>query len=200
MSAPMGDERMGRVNAATLPPTSREVHEFYATPRSAIDQLLGLERFVGTVWEPACGDGALSRVLDENGSHVISTDLVDRGFGTPGVDFLMEHRRDFDHIVTNPPFKLGTEFVRHALRLTPPAGKVCMLMKIGFLEGPTKADLHEKLARVWVIRRRVTFLKGGREHTRSQGKGGIHTYAWFVWDGTHKGPPTIGWLEGEPCK
>ncbi len=83
---------------------------------------------------------------------------------------------------------------------TPRSTVVAMLLKIGFLEGPTKADLHAKLARVWVIRRRVTFLKGGKEHTRSAGKGGIHTYAWFIWESGHEGPATLGWLEGEPCK
>jgi hypothetical protein len=79
-------------------------------------------------------------------------------------------------------------------------GKVAMLLKIGFLEGPTREALHQRLARVWVIRRRVTFLKGGKEFSRSNGKGGIHTYAWFVWDKRHTGPVALGWLPGEPCK
>jgi hypothetical protein len=102
------------------------------------------------------------------------------------------------NVCTNPPFKLGTEFATHALGLVP--GKVAMLLKIGFLEGPTREALHHSLARVWVIRRRVTFLKAGREFSRSNGKGGIHTYAWFVWDRTHRGPVALGWLPGEPCK
>lgn len=184
--------------ATTLNPTDRQVDDFYATPRSAIVQLLQVEQFDNVVWEPACGDGAISRVLQETGHAVVSTDLIDRGYGIGGIDFLMEMKPAGYHVVTNPPFKLATEFARRALELVP--GKVAMLLKIGFLEGPTREDIHKYLARVWVIRRRITFLKDGKEFSRSNGKGGIHTYAWFVWDRSHTGPVSLGWLPGEPCK
>jgi len=186
------------MGASVNKPASREADDFYATPKSAIEQLLEVEAFDGPIWEPCCGNGALSSVMLDAGYEVVSTDLVDRGYGSGGIDFLMEYRALARNIVTNPPFSDGPAFVRHALSLA--TGKVAVLLKIGFIEGPTKQDLHEKLSRVWVIRRRVTFLKGGREHVRSAGKGGIHTYAWFVWDPAHSGPPVVGWLEGEPCK
>lgn len=189
------------MSAAVHAPADRQRDDFYATPRSAIEQFLDVERFDGAIWEPACGDGAVSRVLQERGYDVVSSDLINRGYGEAGRDFLLEWQVAAPNVVTNPPFKLGTEFARHALRLVP--GKVALLLKIGFIEGPTKADLHDgdhRLARVWVIRRRVTFLKNGHELIRSEGKGGIHTYAWFVWDREYSGPPVIGWLEGEACK
>lgn len=189
------------MSAAAHKPVNRERDDYYATPCSAIEQLLQVESFNGPIWEPACGDGAISRVLQDSGYSVVSTDLIDRGFGEGGRDFLLEWCAAAPNVVTNPPFKLGTEFARHALRLV--TGKVAMLMKIGFIEGPTRADLHDgvhRLARVWVIRRRVTFLKNGLDLVRSEGKGGIHAYAWFVWDRQHYGPPMIGWLEGEACK
>ncbi len=186
--------------ATTLKPADRERDDFYATPRSAIEQLLSMETFHGGVWEPACGDGAISRVLQEHGHDVYNTDLIERGYGHGGVDFLFEYKCPRKNIVTNPPFKLGTEFARHALNIVPAGGKVAMLLKIGFLEGPTREDIHCHLTRVWVIRRRVTFLKAGKEFSRSEGKGGIHTYAWFIWDRSHTGPVSLGWLPGEPCK
>lgn len=194
--------------AATRAPLDRAADDFYATPRSAIEQLLNVEHFDGPVWEPACGDGAICRVLLRHGLASFGTDLVGRGWGPGGTNFLLAEQmpqpvRDAPpcrHIVTNPPFNLATVFVRHALALAP--GKVAMLLKIGFIEGPTKADLHAQLSRVWVIRRRVTFLKNGAEFSRSGGKGGIHTYAWFVWDRSapNAGSPVVGWLEGEACK
>jgi hypothetical protein len=186
------------MNTATLNPDARDADDFYSTPRSAVEQLLAVEPFYGPIWEPACGNGAISDVLQEGGHEVVSTDLIDRGYGRGRIDFLLEHKPLANNVVTNPPFKLGTEFATHALALVP--GKVAMLLKIGFLEGPTREALHQHLARVWVIRRRVTFLKGGKEFSRSNGKGGIHTYAWFVWDKKHSGPVNLGWLEGEPCK
>jgi len=44
--------------------------------------LLSVETFEGSIWEPACGDGAISKVLLAAGFDVVSTDLIDRGFGT----------------------------------------------------------------------------------------------------------------------
>jgi len=60
----------------------RVSHDFYPTPPEAVRALLSVETFTGSVWEPACGDGAISKVLIEAGFEVVSTDLIDRGFGT----------------------------------------------------------------------------------------------------------------------
>ena len=68
----------------------REKHDFYATPEIATLSLLDKEKFTGNIWECACGDGAISKVLINNGYQVISDDLVDRGFGNTGLDFLKE--------------------------------------------------------------------------------------------------------------
>jgi hypothetical protein len=61
---------------------NRDQDDFYVTPRRGIEALLDVEKFDESIWECACGDGAISRVLVERGHHVISTDLVDRGYGT----------------------------------------------------------------------------------------------------------------------
>ena len=56
--------------------------DFYATPPEATRALLSVEDFDGLVWEPACGHGAISRVLVNAGYSVVSTDLIDRGYGS----------------------------------------------------------------------------------------------------------------------
>jgi hypothetical protein len=76
------------------------------------DLLLAVEKFNGGIWEPACGDGSISKELEAAGYAVHSTDLIDRGYGTGGVDFLLDYRTSADNIVTNPPFKFAEEFVR----------------------------------------------------------------------------------------
>ena len=77
--------------------------DFYATPPEATRALLSVEHFDGSIWEPACGDGAISRPLIAAGHEVVSTDLVDRGFGISGVDFMLERGPRAKHIITNPP-------------------------------------------------------------------------------------------------
>jgi hypothetical protein len=63
---------------------------------------------------------------------VISTDLVDRGYGRGGRDFLADHETVAEHTVTNPPYSpprgLAAKFVEHALSRIRPGGTVCMLL------------------------------------------------------------------------
>src|SRR5882757_893058 len=85
----------------------RAALDFYPTPPEATRALLSVEQFGGSIWEPACGDGAISSVLTDAGHFVISTDLIDRGYGDGGVDFLSETAPRAKHIVTNPPYGRG---------------------------------------------------------------------------------------------
>ena len=65
----------------------RKENDFYATPSWAVESLLQVEKFPDLIWEPACGDGAISKVLRTHGHEVLSTDLIDRGYGQGGIDF-----------------------------------------------------------------------------------------------------------------
>jgi hypothetical protein len=66
----------------------REGRDFYATPKWVTEALLRHVHLRGPIWEPYCGDGAMSHALAAYGHDVVSTDIADRGFGTPGVNFL----------------------------------------------------------------------------------------------------------------
>ncbi len=95
---------------------NRVKNDFYPTPPEATQSLLERYKFNGNIWECACGDGSMSKVLKENKYDVYSSDLIDRGYGESGVDFLKTFKK-FDNIVTNPPFNLSTEFTLQALQL-----------------------------------------------------------------------------------
>lgn len=171
---------------------NRQRDDFYPTPPKATLGLLSVERFRGGIWEPACGDGAISKVLHAAGYEVLSTDLIERGYGQSGVDFLLDYTTIADNIVTNPPFKLAEEFVRHALARS--RRKVAMLCRLAWLEGAARKKLFEAspLARVWVFSKRVPMLRNGDQ--MMAGGGGMIAFAWFVWDRNHDGPPQLGWL------
>ena len=168
----------------------RPKDDFYPTPRSATEALLGVETFKGTIWEPACGDGAICRVLEERGHDVFGTDLFDRGYGRAGIDFLRDDSIRADNIVTNPPYVLARPFVEQALRRSD--RKVAMLLKLVFLEGERRRRFFEAtpLARVWVFSKRLQLTRNGRTYENS----GMIAFAWFVWEHGHKGPPTLGWI------
>jgi hypothetical protein len=165
----------------------RESNDYYKTPFHATMGLLYREAFDGVIWECACGDGAISRLLP---GEVISTDLYNRGYGESGVNFLTTFKR-VDHIVTNPPYLLAQKFVEHALECA--SGKVAMLLKLNFLEGQKRKPFFETtpLRTVYVFSNRVSFDKG-----ECEGKGsGLLAYAWFVWEVGYHGPPALGWIQ-----
>jgi len=155
--------------------------DLYETPACAVHALLRCEKLPSVIWEPACGRGAISRILLAAGHDVRSTDLVDYGFGESGIDFLMETRapKDCECVVTNPPFKLADQFVRHALRLAP---RVIVLLRWAYAEGAGRADLiDEHLTRVWLGKERLPFMhRDGYEGRRNANSGA--PFAWFVFE------------------
>jgi hypothetical protein len=178
---------------ACNPELNERTHDFYQTPRCAVESLLSVEGFDGPIWESACGAGAISSVLEEYGHTVYSTDLIDRGFGIGGVDFLKEEYARATNIVTNPPFNRSLEFVRHARRLA--TGKTAILCRTLWLEstarynGLFKADPP---ARVWQFSKRLPMM-------HREGWTGIKStpaiaYMWFVWDRDNAGQTVLGWL------
>jgi hypothetical protein len=179
---------------------NRDELDFYRTPPVATRRLLAVETIPGPVWEPACGDGAISEVLLEAGTEVYSSDIVDRGYGTPGVDFLsylLDERppTPFRSIVTNPPYTFCEEFAARALGLVAPGGKVAMLCRLLWLEGKKRKTFFESspLSRVWVFSGRVNVSRRG-EDFGDGGKGGMVAFAWFIWEPGYIGEPRLGWI------
>ena len=83
----------------------RQNEDYYATDPKAADLLLELETFAPDIWECACGEGHLSKVFEKAGHKVKSTDLMDRGFGETGIDFLSIDNLEWNgDIITNPPY------------------------------------------------------------------------------------------------
>jgi len=162
---------------------NRVKNDFYPTPPEATQVLLDRYKFDGNIWECACGDGSMSKVLIENKYNVYSSDLIDRGYGEIGIDFLKTYKK-FDNIITNPPFNLSTEFTLQALQL---ANKnVAMLNKLSFLEGinrKNKIFIKNKLKYIWVFSKRVKF-----------GGNGLMAFAWFIFDNNYNGKPTLDWI------
>jgi hypothetical protein len=167
--------------------------DFYATPPEAVHALLKVEKFSGTIWEPACGDGAIVKVLRESGHRVYATDLVDRDCpdSESRIDFLMEAHPGFHigAIVTNPPYALADRFVTHALTLGVP--KVVMLLRLAFIEGQRRSAILDGglLARVYAFRSRLPMMhRAGWDGPRASS---ATAFAWFIWQLGHQGPAEL---------
>lgn len=175
----------------------REENDYYATDPRAMADLLRYERFSPNIWEPACGEGNLSEVLKANGYNVLSTDLIDRGYQDEIVDFLQveENVKFQGDIITNPPFKHTTEFVKKGLASLEIGGKLALFLKINYLSGKARyKEIYSKFPPY-----RVYVFTGRRACSKNNTPEGFKTqamdYAWFIWEKGLQGPTELKWIE-----
>jgi hypothetical protein len=171
----------------------RNAHDWYQEPRRAIDALLDVETFEGVTWDPACGSGNIATAFTDRGMAAFGSDIVDRGYG-PRNDFRTsdwQPHHTIENIVTNPPFNAAVDFLNIALNIA--TEKVAILQRLSWLEGKARRQIFENtpLARVWVFSSRISMPPGGSDQPA---KGGSVAFAWFCWDRSYRGPPTLGWL------
>lgn len=172
--------------------TDRQNDDYYATEPKAMELLLAEETFAQKVWECACGEGHLSRVLEGHGHDVLSTDLIYRGYGKQE-DFLKAEGGFDGDIITNPPYKFALEFVKKALSLVPAGNKVAMFLKLTFLEGKGRKQffLDNPPKTVYVSSSRLICAMNGDFGTITSS---AVAYAWFVWEKGYAGDPVIRWM------
>lgn len=167
----------------------RECNDYYATEPKAGRLLLEVIN-LNNIWECACGEGHLSNIFLEAGINVRSTDLIDRGFGEGGINFLDTNEIWNGDIVTNPPYSLASEFVEKAIQTVTDGHFVCMFLKLQFLEGKSRKKLFKKYPP------KIVYVSSGRLRC---GKNGVFgesavAYAWFVWEKGFLGDPIIKWI------
>ncbi len=157
----------------------RRGDDYYPTPPEATAALARAEgvRLAGArIWEFACGDGVMASTLTRCGLNVArASDLVDRGFGEPRVDFLATTSRgDCDAGITNPPFNLAPKFIRHAL-LELRLPYLALLLKSQFWHAARRSSLFEACppSVLYPMTWRVDFLQQGAPTMDTM---------WCVWD------------------
>lgn len=178
-----------------------EENDFYATHPDSVKLFLKAAKetnltLPNNIWENACGDGAISKVLKDNGYTVFSTDLVDRGYGEEsGLDFLTNKKYDnkFDCIITNPPYSKAREFVERSIEAVKDNGLVVMFMKLTFLESAKRYSLFKQYPPkyVYVHVDRQGCGKGGGTFKNS----GAAAYCWYVWQKGCTSEPIIRWIK-----
>lgn len=174
----------------------RAEYDYYATDPIAGKLLLEVEPQLNNIWECACGEGHLAKVFDEAGKLSKATDLINRGYGSVE-DFLLNtepyHNGD---IVTNPPFKYAQEFVENAIARVDEGRKVCMFLKVLFLESKSRKELFTKYPP------KTIYISSSRINCAKCAKGGDFdkyttkaiAYAWYVWLKGYEGETVVKWI------
>lgn len=128
--------------------------------------------------------------------------MYDRGFGKCGLDFLTaELPFNCDIIITNPPYALADEFVKHAMDILPNFGRYFALMNLSYLAGQKRFnEIYNNgyLRAIHVYPHRINCYK----NNENIGHSSPVNYAWFEyvkhpsleWRNTSF-PPFIYWIE-----
>ena len=169
----------------------RKKSDFYETPYTLTRKFLEVEEFNKelSVCEPACGDGAIVKVLEEYWQK----DII-RSYDRE-VNFLWDYD-DYDYIITNPPFSLAFEFIQKAKQRA--RYKFAFLLPLSYLHGKKRydeiySDKTYGLKKVYVFTRYPML----GEKLRDDGKynTGMMVYAWFVFEKGYSDQPLIDWLD-----
>ena len=172
----------------------RAVNDYYSTDPLAIDMLekYGLLDKNVKYYEVACGDGSLSKRLESYGYDVISSDLVDRGYGIPNKDFLKDTEMKDGSIITNPPYKYLQDFILKGLELA--NNKLYIFAKIQSLEGFRRYEnIYSKRTpeKVCVFVKRINCYRNGIQKDYSSAV----CYCWLIFDNKNPTDDTkLMWL------
>ena len=175
----------------------REPHDFNPTPPEPTRAFLAAEggRLAAfpMLWEPAAGDGAMSREIAAAGFRCHASDLIDRGCGAEIRSFYDFDRAPAAAIVTNPPYNECNwrdgrgRWISHALDALG-VEYMALLLSWSWPGAGGHAPLWERLppARVYLCRWKIDFTGDGAPPMLN---------AWFVWDRAWRGEPVLRMLD-----
>lgn len=179
------------------PREDREEHDFYGTPIEEVENILRVENLKEPILDPCCGTGNMQQALFNSGyRNYIATDLIDRDFGQPNLDFLSDdypYTEGIESIIINPPFKYAQEFVEKAIKIA--KDKVIVLARIQFLEGIKRYDgifKENPPTRTYIYVDRIGCAKNN--DFINNGKGNSMVYAWYVWDKNSNEKSQLKWI------
>lgn len=178
------------------PNAKREENDFYATNPIALKLFLeNYKQLNKMVWECSCGQGHLSKKLEEQGYDVFSSDLIDRGYGITPVNFLEQDDIKIwnGDILTNPPFNLAEDFLKKGMEILGNGNKIILFLKIQFLEGQSRKKLFE------IYPPKYVYCHSSRQQCAKDGRFDLYKattqfYAWYVWEKGYSGDTIIKWI------
>jgi hypothetical protein len=119
--------------------------DWYTENRWASEQLFARVQFIGPIHDPACGEGRIVIAARHAGYEATGSDLVDRGFGETGIDFLADSRLRTT-LVFNAPYKQNEEFIAHALEVASQAALIHEPSPVGATPSPEIVQDRRRVA------------------------------------------------------
>ncbi|MGB4101060.1 MAG: hypothetical protein WBK91_04050 [Alphaproteobacteria bacterium] len=179
----LGRMMVGASGTTTVEVTrTRRKHDYYPTEVPATVAFMRAEemRMPPKIWEPACGEGHMAKVIAQHGREVVASDLINRGYGVGGKNFLFATEARAPGIITNPPFSLAEMFIRKAMELR--VEYLAMLLKSTYYHAGCRSGLYyrHRPSRKYDLTWRLDFT--GEDCP-------VMECSWWVWDA--QSPPGV---------
>lgn len=178
----------------------REENDWYLEPSWCSARLFDEEKFHGHVHDPCCGCGRIVRSARAAGLLASGSDVKARGYGGGGVDF--RTMTAITNVVSNPPFDVIEEFIRHACAVA--SGKVAVIYPTRRINAAGVWLQQLPLYRVWFMTPRPSMPPGevALDHERrgKEPSGGQVDFAWLVFLRGFEGRAETRWLHRDKEK
>lgn len=163
---------------------SRTPIDFYPTPRSATVALIEYMNLPTDtpIWESASGEGHISKVLEEYGYRVISTDLreTESVYGEGYRNYFDTENPPCSVSITNPPYYYAKKWIRHSHAIG--LQSFSLLLKSNFFHTSNGEKLYAELPPSLVLPVSWTL-----NFKTQKGKETQMDFTWFVWEKNSKG-------------
>jgi len=174
----------------------RDERDWYVEPEWCSERLFEMEKFEGSVCDPAAGCGRIVRSAIKAGVPGYGSDIEPRSEDVAGpFDFLSYQVEAMaaPNIVSNPPFRRAEQFAKLALQVA--SCKVALLLTANWVQGDKRSRWLETtpLRRVLYITPRPSMPPGAVLAAGGKPGNGTTDYAWYVWEHSYTGKPEIGW-------
>ena len=147
--------------------------ELYPTPISAVAALMRHIQFRqgDTFMEPCRAEGNIYDAVPLPDGQKEWAEI------RHGRDYMAwDFGRQFDVIITNPPFSLTEEFMRKSLSELAPDGTLIYLQRVNFLGSKKRVPFWAEIGfpnKTPILAPRPRFVNGGSDSCE---------YSWFIWD------------------
>jgi hypothetical protein len=183
----------------------RHPQDWYVEPEWCSRRLFAAIEFKGSILDPACGLGRIPMAAREAGhTEVFAMDIERRttAIDVEICDWLKPYHRQWDNIVSNPPFGLcsgaAPEFVERCLQRA--KDHVALLLPTKWLHGDQRSRWLEQttLKYILALTPRPSMPPGPVIAAGETPGNGTTDFCWFIWRHGYYGAPQAGWLRRDP--
>jgi len=159
-------------------PDKQQSRDFFQTPAYATELLIPFIPPCKEIWEPACGNFAITKILKKHGYKVLSSDIID-GDGIVPYNFVQDlPRTDIreDVIITNPPYSLKKAFFEKCMEYKIP---FALLLPCDYSQWIIDAIRFGGCEKI-IPTRRINFITPSGKTEETGGTANFHSM-WFTW-------------------